>query len=254
MLENPDFTRVELLKDSIKLFRANTESSIVSNGNRYAVGRALGKLSREAMLTEYLTGIEHLYFLRKVEKLCEEDIEQVIERLTDAYSHSFNDDCIVGYTYEKDSESREKLLEKFLRDLPKKESKKTNKNETKKGAANQIKLTGNEKMTDEVFIIPSQVNYVATAYDLKNTDIKSDGSFPIVASALDNTILWKQVRMKGGAYGVYTYADLDNRSLAFASYRDPNVEKTIDAFSNISKSLVNYEADSAEMLKILTVL
>lgn len=248
MLENPDFTRVELLKDSIKLFRANTESSVITSGNRYAVGRALGKISKEAMLTEYLNGIEYLYFLRKVEKLCEEDIEQVVDKLTSVYSRSLNSDCIVGYTYEKESESRDKLLQKFLRDLPKKKGKKEKKQET----VNEIKSEDSGKMIDEVFIIPSQVNYVATAYDLKNTDIESDGSFPIVASVLDNTILWKQVRMKGGAYGVYTYADLDNRSLAFASFRDPNVAKTIDAFRNISKSLVDYEADNAEMLKILT--
>jgi hypothetical protein len=218
----------------------------VSNGHSYALKRAESKLSEEAFITEKITGIEYLYFLREVEKLCERDIDSVIAKLTQVYTNTLSRECIISYTYEVESKERGKLLDKFLAQLPEKRER------MKDGKKNNMGIKLEKEIKNEAFIIPSQVNYVATVYDIKGLDIPNDGSFPIVASVLDSTILWKQVRMKGGAYGVFAAPNIDEGYIGFASYRDPNVDHTLDAFSKIGDSLEKYRADSDEMLKVLT--
>ena len=50
-----------------------------------------------------------------------------------------------------------------------------------------------------------------------------------------NGFLHTAIREKGGAYGAGAMHDTNSRTFKFFSYRDPNLEKTFDAFANSIK-------------------
>ena len=50
-----------------------------------------------------------------------------------------------------------------------------------------------------------------------------------------NGFLHTAIREKGGAYGAGAIHDTNSRTFKFFSYRDPNLEKTFDAFDNSIK-------------------
>ena len=64
-------------------------------------------------------------------------------------------------------------------------------------------------------------------YDLGHT---FHGSFNVILRALRMGYLWERVRVRGGAYGAFCNLDRNSGTLIFASYRDPNVSETLDAF------------------------
>lgn len=54
--------------------------------------------------------------------------------------------------------------------------------------------------------------------------------------------LWTQVRVKGGAYGCMCQFGKSGESY-FVSYRDPNLEKTIEVYEKAADYIEHYEAD-----------
>lgn len=60
--------------------------------------------------------------------------------------------------------------------------------------------------------------------------------------------LWNTVRVKGGAYGVFSLFRRDG-SAAFLSYRDPNINKTIDAYDGVPGYLESFDVDEKQMTK-----
>ena len=61
--------------------------------------------------------------------------------------------------------------------------------------------------------------------------------------------LWEKVRVQGGAYGAFCLVDRLAGSLAFVSYRDPNVEATIKAFDATADYLENITLNTDELEK-----
>ena len=51
--------------------------------------------------------------------------------------------------------------------------------------------------------------------------------------------LWDRVRVQGGAYGSFISHNRATGSLVFLSYRDPNVERTLETYHNAADYLGN---------------
>jgi Zn-dependent M16 (insulinase) family peptidase len=78
--------------------------------------------------------------------------------------------------------------------------------------------------------VPTQVNYVAKGVDLFKHGYTLHGSTYVVNKLLGTGWLWDRVRVVGGAYGGFADFDPHSGAFTFASYRDPNLLKTLDAF------------------------
>lgn len=62
--------------------------------------------------------------------------------------------------------------------------------------------------------------------------------------------LWTNIRVKGGAYGcMCDFAR--NGSCYFVSYRDPNLEQTIDVYEKAADFIEKYEADDRTMTQYI---
>ena len=62
--------------------------------------------------------------------------------------------------------------------------------------------------------------------------------------------LWTQVRVKGGAYGCMCQFGKTGESY-FVSYRDPNLEKTIDVYEKAAEYIRNFDADERTMTQYI---
>ena len=62
--------------------------------------------------------------------------------------------------------------------------------------------------------------------------------------------LWTQVRVKGGAYGCMCNFGKSGESY-FVSYRDPNLEKTIDVYEHAADYIKNFDADERTMTQYI---
>jgi Zn-dependent M16 (insulinase) family peptidase len=59
----------------------------------------------------------------------------------------------------------------------------------------------------------------------------------VLAHQLSTGALWEDIRMKGGAYGAFAGADSVENCFSFATYRDPNPLRSLDAFSSVLNAL-----------------
>jgi Zn-dependent M16 (insulinase) family peptidase len=92
---------------------------------------------------------------------------------------------------------------------------------------------------DEAYAITTQVHYVAAGMRLFEPGTKLDGAFYAVARFLSRGYLWDNVRVVGGAYGGGCSLNPRTGGFAFSSYRDPNVQGTLDIYAKTAEALEN---------------
>ena len=73
--------------------------------------------------------------------------------------------------------------------------------------------------------------------DLKAAGYIWKGSAAVVLRHLRMGWLWDQVRVQGGAYGAFCTLDRITGSFTQISYRDPNVERTLEAYDGTAEYL-----------------
>ncbi len=97
----------------------------------------------------------------------------------------------------------------------------------------------------------SDVNYVALAGIHECTDAKEAGHFCILSSILSNEYLWNNIRVLGGAYGCGFSFRRNVGSMAFYSYRDPSIGRTLEVFEGTAEYIRNFDVDEREMTKFI---
>ena len=104
-------------------------------------------------------------------------------------------------------------------------------------------------VTQEAFSTPAEIQYVAVGGDFSEV-AHNYGALRVVRHLLNFDYLWNEVRVKGGAYGVSCQFNRVGEGY-FASYRDPNLQATIDTYRNAAAYLENYDAQEREVTKTI---
>ena len=100
---------------------------------------------------------------------------------------------------------------------------------------------------DEGYAITTQVNYVAAGTQLFKPGEQMDGSFYAVARFVSRRYLWDNVRVVGGAYGGGCALNPASGGLVPSSYRDPNLQGTLDIYGKTVSVLDALEIDDAAL-------
>merc|ERR1719409_1739020 len=87
----------------------------------------------------------------------------------------------------------------------------------------------------------TQVHYVAAGAQLFQPGEKIDGAMYAVGRFLSRGYLWDNVRVVGGAYGGGCTLNTRTGGFAFSSYRDPNVQGTLDIYAGTADVLDEVE-------------
>lgn len=89
--------------------------------------------------------------------------------------------------------------------------------------------------------VPAGPAFNALVVGLPNLNERQKVSAILLGAVLTSGYLWNEVRGKNGAYGVSCRYDEMEQQMSFSSYRDPCVDKTIEAFLQALKSSLSPE-------------
>jgi Zn-dependent M16 (insulinase) family peptidase len=233
IMNHSNFKDKKRIKDLIKLLRANYESVFVNQGNSLAIERTLSYLSGIGKYKD-LDYLPYYNFICDLDDNFDAKFDEMVKELNNVSDIVFNKDgLVVSYTGD------EKHYTDFQNDFNYLQGKIQN----KKFQPQEYKFDFSKK--NEAFVIPSQVQYVVKAGNFKSAGYNYSGKMKVAQNILNSDYLWKELRLKGGAYGGAMIST--SEEILFYSYRDPNLSETISTFDGAVKFLKDFKADEKEM-------
>jgi Zn-dependent M16 (insulinase) family peptidase len=103
---------------------------------------------------------------------------------------------------------------------------------------------------NEGFATPSKVQYVVEGYNMKKLGHSWNGKINVLTQVLSTDWLQTRIRVIGGAYGGFSMIN-PNGTFLLCSYRDPNLEQTLDTYAATPDYLKSFEADSTAMTRYI---
>ena len=106
------------------------------------------------------------------------------------------------------------------------------------------------KPKNEGLYTQSRVQYVGKGANFIELGHEYKGTLSILETILRYEYFWTKIRVQGGAYGAFSsFTRAGN--LFFASYRDPNLEKTLATFDGTADFLEHFDVSDREMDKYI---
>ena len=106
------------------------------------------------------------------------------------------------------------------------------------------------EMKNEGFKTSSKVQYVARVGNFIDNGADYTGALQILKVILSYDYLWQNVRVKGGAYGCMSGFSRTGEGY-FVSYRDPNLERTMEVYEGIADYLRNFTVSDRDINKYI---
>lgn len=226
------FSDLHRLKQLLLEYRSNKESSVVSNGHRYAISLASRTFTQAGAYNEKWHGIHQLKMLK-----------QLAEDLTDArlLTIAGNLDRI-GKSLLKSNNMRAGLIgEKndIKEAIP---NINTLKKHLGQGLNAGFKPPGIEfspGTVSEGWSTASAVSFVARTLQTKPITHEHAPALAVISKIMRSMFLHREIREKGGAYGGFSAYQLENGLFSFASYRDPHIVNTLNVYDRASEFIIS---------------
>lgn len=220
--------------------KAGLESDIVPSGHRMAGMRAKAALSAADRAYERMNGLSYFRFVRELAGRLKSDWKAVETTLRSLSETLFaRHGMVVNLTAADEDRVRlEREVAKLVFTLP-------------AGTEVPAVLTPPDPRPDasEAWVIPAQVQYVSHSLPLRSDKKRIDGSALVATRYLRSAWLWDQVRVQGGAYGGFCGLDYRSGLFSFGSYRDPNLDRTLDIYRKTAAYLKDLDLSEAELTK-----
>jgi Zn-dependent M16 (insulinase) family peptidase len=92
---------------------------------------------------------------------------------------------------------------------------------------------------------------VARVYPVPKHNDPEAPALMALASHFGDGILYKKIRVEGGAYGGMAVYNPNLGQFALLSYRDPNLEKTLDVYDRAFAGFIEEEIDADTLRKVI---
>lgn len=227
---------IEMLKET----RSQLETQVQGSGHAIVNARMGARYRVGGYISEMTGGIAYLDAVKELIKQAESDWPSVLARLEKIRETILEDaTCRGGMMLDITGDkavldSIQPKVEEFLKKLPgdPKGDKPVNfYAEKHPWVADAKKMMAEQTpLVDEGFVVPTQVSYVGKAGLLYKEGEKVPGSAAVVSRFLRTGYLWDNVRVMGGAYGGFCQFSPFSGLITFLSYRDPNLDKTINVY------------------------
>jgi len=246
MLLTSDYEDTGRLKELLFEMRSREQTVMLSSGHVTALTRAMSYFSTAAKVSDMMNGIEHY---RLVEHLCKHFDEEKgalaanFKRLAELIFTEKN--LMVDYTatqegYGKLPELVEGLTKKLFQSNA----------ESASDAAGTKGYRPELQKRNEGFKTSSQIQYVCRAGNFREKGLEYTGALKVLKVLLGYDYLWNQIRVKGGAYGCMCAFGKSGDSY-FVSYRDPNLQKTIEAYKGAAEYVRGFDADERTLTQYI---
>jgi Zn-dependent M16 (insulinase) family peptidase len=223
----------ELLSEGV----SRLSEEIPAAGHRYGIGRVQSYVSEAGARKELFDGVGYYEFIKDLSENFDAKKEEIFKSLNEvAHIILRPENMIVSDTSTKEAFNN---TEKYVRDI--KSILFTDAVEMK-----EEKVPVEQK--NEGLTCSARVQYVCTGANYKDEGFEYNGAINVLTGAVNNDSLYINVRIKGGAYGVFMNHDRFG-SLTFASYRDPQLSKTLDAYNAVVPFIEGLNPSEEEMTK-----
>ena len=229
----------ERIRQIVLETKARREQRLVPAGHSIVATRLKARMGRAHLLDERLHGVSGLFFVRELARRVDDDFPGVLKDLEELRSILVRrSGLVLNVTCDEQGFAKTRPeLEALLAGLP---------DAPALAAASRAPLVLPER---EGLALPAQVNYVGKGFNLFDTGYAFNGSAHVVGKILRASYLWERVRVQGGAYGAFCSLDRLSGALAFVSYRDPNVDRTLEAFDAAADYLKKLKPSKDELEK-----
>ena len=228
------------LKEILAMLKSRLQMSFLSSGHTTAVLRALSYTSPVAKFKDDTDGIGLYEKVKEIEEDFDGCKEELIRSLKEIASRIFRvDNMMMSYTSSREG------LEPALDALA---AVKGSLNAG--GEADHTACVIHCTKRNEGFKTSSKVQYVARCGNFIDGGQEYTGALQILKVILSYDYLWQNIRVKGGAYGCMSNFNRAGEGY-LVSYRDPNLEKTVEVYEGVVDYLKNFTVDDRDMNKFI---
>ncbi|MDE6320217.1 MAG: insulinase family protein, partial [Lachnospiraceae bacterium] len=219
--------------------RSDKQAQMMSAGHSLAAGQALSYLSKQAWLMDQVNGLAFYRLLEELEKDFDNKKEELSEKMERLVRYIFRpENLMVDYTAEREGLACIEQLIASLKEKLYREPVQGNPCEPKPERKNEGLMSA------------AQIQYVCRAGNFAKKGLSYTGALRALKVMMSYEYLWTQVRVKGGAYGCMCQFGKTGESY-FVSYRDPNLEKTIEVYEKAADFVEAFEADERTMTQYI---
>lgn len=233
------FDDTKRLYEIIAEVQSRMQATMTSSGHSLAAIRALSYISGTAAVAEQISGIPQYRLLEKLESQFEDEKDDLIEKLKQLAVYIFRpENLMVDYTAtEKEYPGIETMVREFKKGLY------TSPVEKKKFEPKLVRK-------NEGYLTSAQIQFVCRAGNFIHEGLPYTGALKVLKVMMGYDFLWNRVRVKGGAYGCMCNFSKSGDSY-FVSYRDPNLEKTVEVYENAADYISTFEADERTITQFI---
>ena len=230
VLYETDFSDEKRMYEIIAETKASIETGVSGKGHVISLNRSMSFYNKSYHINDLLSGIEYIDFIKDLYDNFDDRKNTILEKFNKFTSLFAKTNFMAGYTG-SELEGFKKYTDEFYNGLV--DSVSYEKDEYK------------PNIHSEAIKTPFNVNFVSLS---GYTDEVLDGSADVLHNLLSLDYLWDRIRVHGGAYGAMLKID-DVGNIGFVSYRDPNIDSTIDNYLKVSEYIDSLDFSDEELLK-----
>lgn len=234
-LDNRDRFRQIVLED-----KAARESGLTPVGHMVVNRRLRARFSRADWVAEQMSGVDALFFVRRLAERIDQDWPSVQADLEEMRRLLVNRNAMLCNVTLDESAHRlfEPMLRAFVEQMPAQP--------TEPIVWQPAPLASSEALT-----IPAQINFVGKGANLYKLGYRLHGSALVATHYLSTTWMWDRVRVQGGAYGGFSVFDHRSGVFTWLSYRDPNLLGTLANYDGTADFLRDLDLSEDELTKAI---
>lgn len=233
--------------------KARQEQMLIPQGHSVVALRLQAGLCLAGSLSEQTGGIAYLDYLRELVQRVESSWPSVLADLLRVREQIISrKGLLLNLTARAEDKGRcEKAFASLLDKLSVDNVSKASNNSAQLSPLTLLSSSDlkpeRSKTSGEAFLLPAQVNYIGQGLNLYDQGYTYHGSLQVILKYLRTGFLWEEIRVKGGAYGAISSFDRLAGTLCLVSYRDPNVERTLEVYGRIGEHLAQLKLDPVEL-------
>lgn len=222
------------LKELVQAIKSEIEMSIYPNGNAVVMSRLRSYFSKASKLNEALNGLDFFFFIQELEQRLNKDAGAVIQKLEEVYQRLFHQNkLIVNFT------GNQNAFKQFMSACT------TMLDRLEPSFGEEVLKDIVLDNKQEGILSSSNVQYVSKGTELSALQKQYNGTMAVLASVLSLDYLHNNIRAKGGAYGAGI--QITENSLVTYSYRDPNLEETLEVYDHMGDFLRSGSIDQRDL-------
>ncbi len=235
----PVFDDKSRIMQLIREQSSRLESSFMMAGHSVAVQRLLSPMSQYANWSDKTSGLGYYHFLQNLIQGFDTNTDQIVEEL-EWVRKTFFTQHKLAISLTSDEEGIQQTFE-YLHPVIASISPE---------AYQPIEQIHTAKDFNEAIYAPVNVQFCAKGGNFFRKGYSYTGKLKVLKSILMNDFLYNEIRVKGGAYGIMSNFNTTGQ-MYFVSYRDPNLEQTLETFDKVAEYLRNFQCSPRELEKYI---